>query len=235
MTNITCNLNSVDIKLINNQNVKNLNCTNGNYDTSSKIKNCRIIFNNFYGYHDVQVNGLIITQKTFLSNSLCDSFFDIDTDNITIGIPQHHIITNNTNKDFYMPKLEGINYNLTTEQYSVINYDERTLNNNFKVDEQNYTINLIVDNGANYKVIINYLTRQLEDWENNNSPCIRHNFQYDNIFYHYLYKTKYPLIFLERKSIESFYPIEIEFADSNYANKYYNKFDILIVFNHLIK
>ena len=225
LTNVTCNLTSVDIKFIKNQNVKDLNCTNGNYDPSSKIKSCSIIFNNIYGYHDVQVNGLNITKQTFLSNSLCDSFFDINTDNTTIGIPQS-IIINNPNQDFYMPKLEGINYNLTTEQNSVIE-SVGTLNDNFIVDAQNYTINLTVDYGANYEVIINYLTRHLEDWENNNSPCIRHNFQYDNIFYHYLYKTKYPIIFLEKNSVESSYPIEIEFADPNYANQFYNHFDIL--------
>ena len=84
-----------------------------------------------------------------------------------------------------MPKLEGINYNLTTEQNSVIE-SVATLNDNFIVDDQNYTINLTVDEGADYEVIINYLTRHLEDWENNNSPYIRHNFQYYNIFYHYL-------------------------------------------------
>ena len=190
---------------------------------------CRIIYNGIYNYHDVIINDqFLLKDKTFLSNSLCDSYFIISTDNSSIGIPDQIIsISNFYSKDFYVKNLLEINYNVISKFNNTYSISKTDSGNVFIVDPDNYNMSLNVSYGANYELVINYLGRKMDDWENiDTAKCLTHEFKEDNVFYHYLYKINYPIIFIEENDSSS-YPIEITFATEQYANDYKDNFNKL--------
>ena len=233
LKNVTCDLSSSSTKInFLDQNKiynKTLNCTDGTYYPIEKLMHCRIIYNGIYNYHDVIINDqFLLKDKTFLSNSLCDSYFIISTDNSSIGIPDQIIsISNFYSKDFYVKNLLEINYNVISKFNNTYSISKTDSGNDFVVNSDYYNMSLNVSHGANYELVINYLGRKMDDWENiDTAKCLTHEFKEDNVVYHYLYKINYPIILIEENDSSS-YPIEITFATEQYANDYKDNFNKL--------
>ena len=126
-----------------------------------------------------------------------------------------------------MKNLQYIIYNLITNQNSSYTRYRSDNNSLFNVNDDDYNMSLSLEHGANYEVLINSLGRKREDWENTNNPrCLTHDFDEDNIYYHYLYKLNYPIILIEENDSSSF-QIDINFANEEYGNKYKDSFNIL--------
>ncbi len=226
--NVTCNFtkssSTIQFKYESLNNSKQVSC-NGTYYPDSKELNCIIIYNNNYGYHDIYVNeDYNLSKRTFLSNSICNAYFEIEHSNSSISDKNNTINITNSYRDFYMPRLESIEYivNENEEVPITIKINE---NDYIKIDNE-YKINLIVNYGANYKILIKNLKRKKEKWENNSySSCLEKEFNsYENNLYsHYLYQSEIPIIYINQNNTST-YPITIKFVNQTFAENYQDSF-----------
>ncbi len=205
---------------------KSVSCQNGNYDSNTHNLNCYINYNNIYGYHDIYINeDYNLSSRTFLSNSICDTYFEIDNSNSSISDTSNTITITNSNKDFYMSRIESIKYTLIGKETNEI---PKTNGSEFIIYDNEYKMALIVNHGANYELLITNIKRKNENWENNNSNiiCLYKEFSSDenNKYYHYLYKSEIPIIYIN-KNDTPIYPIEINFANKTFADNYKSSFN----------
>ncbi len=209
-----------------NYNNKSVYCND--YNSTTQNLNCNIIYNNFYGYHDIYINeDFNLSNRIFLSNSICNTYFEINNSNSSISDANNTITIKNINKDFYMKRLESIEYNLIGKETNENGITKKN-GSEFIINENEYKMDLIVNYGANYEILIKNLTRKGESWENNgsNTTCIYKSFSSDNnnTYYHYLYKSEIPIIYINQNDTPT-YPIEINFANKTFADNYKNNFN----------
>ena len=227
--NVTCDFteSSSTIKFQNeiDNNNKSVSCSNGNYNSNNL--NCIINYNYSFGYHNIYVNeDYKLLNQTFLSNAICDTYFDINISNSSISDSDNNITIKIPNNDFYMKKLENIKFSLNHES------NERVIpnGNKFVINNTDYKMDLIVNEGANYEIIIKNIKRMNESWEdNNNTTCLYKEFESsdNNKYYHYLYKSEIPIIYINQNNTQT-YPIEINFANKTFADNYKNSFNNII-------
>lgn len=198
------------------------NLINCKYNNVSKTLTCNILgtfyLNNRYKHYYYIIDGKNISNinktivyNTFVSKKLNEALFNIS---YTRNQNNFYFSIKNKEKDFYFPLLEC----LTTDKKQYY----RGITNDFKINDENFEIEM------NYTLIINeilnilYIKRKQEYWENERNIINETLYHFFNLKVDNKLFSVYPTIFAYNNITKEEYEITIAFYNDDDI-KFYNK------------